>query len=73
MPFAAAAVGAVGARAGAAGAGVVGSGLGGVRHKTTGVGIIVGNDGDVEKALRRLKRTMIEVGIMKEQKKREVG
>ena len=40
--------------------------------KTTGVGINVGNDGDVDRAMRKLKRIMIDEGIIREQKKRAV-
>jgi ribosomal protein S21 len=47
--------------------------VGGVRTVTKGVGIFVGNDGDVDRAMRKLKRTMIGEGIIREQKKRRVG
>ena len=46
--------------------------MGGVRMKTTGVGIMV-NNGDIDRAMRKLKRTMIVEGIVREQKKRAVG
>lgn len=51
--------------------GVGASGLGGVRMKTTGVGVIV-SGGDVDRAMRKLKRIMIGEGILREQKKRSV-
>ena len=43
---------------------------GAVRGKTTGVGVFVGADGDVDRAMRKLKRTMIMEGIEKQMKRR---
>jgi ribosomal protein S21 len=43
-----------------------------VRGKTKGVGVHVGADGDVDRAMRKLKRVMINEGIEKNVKKRLV-
>ena len=43
-----------------------------VRGKTKGVGVHVGADGDVDRAMRKLKRVMINEGIEKSLKKRLV-
>ena len=43
-----------------------------VRGKTKGVGVHVGADGDVDRAMRKLKRVMINEGIEKSVKKRLV-
>lgn len=42
------------------------------RHATKGVGVHVGGDGDVDRAMRKLKRTMINEGIEKDMKGRRV-
>ena len=43
-----------------------------LRHKTKGVGVHVSGDGDVDRAMRKLKRTMINEGIEKSMKARKV-
>ena len=43
-----------------------------VRGKTKGVGVHVGADGDVDRAMRKLKRVMINEGIEKSMKRRQV-
>ena len=43
-----------------------------VRGKTKGVGVHVGADGDVDRAMRKLKRVMINEGIERSMKKRLV-
>jgi ribosomal protein S21 len=43
-----------------------------VRHVTKGVGVHVGADGDVDRAMRKLKRTMINEGIEKAMKAHQV-